>query len=201
MIVEMAGLPGSGKSTIARLLVEADPGVRRHVVAPSRATALRHPFTTLAESVRPSGIGPGTGWPAWPKLWLRWRQQQGRSPAASGLDLLEEGVTHHVWRALFRHPSLERTPWPRLLTLPHPLIILEADRATRMARVAGKSRRGRVNRQLALQGPAGGWERAEALMEAILAAVPADRTVIRVGSSGGLEATLGDVRVVLASLG
>lgn len=200
MIVELAGLPGSGKTTIARRLEEADRQICRQVVTASPRTALRHPAGTALQLIHAGGIGRHRGWPAWARLWLVWCTQCDLSLAAQGVALLEEGVTHRTWRALYRHPGLRRAPWPALLTLPHPLLLLEAPRDLRRARVEAKARRGRVNDALALPGASAAWDAAEALMAEIVSALPAWRVVVRVETSGGVTETMSRVVAEVASL-
>lgn len=201
MIVELAGLPGTGKTTLARQLAATIPGMRCHLPRPGPAAAFRQPHRFLVEALRPAGLRIGAGWPAWPRLWLRATDQVAMPVAAGGTDLLEEGIIHHTWRALFRHSMLERAPWADLLDAPHPVVVLEATRDVRRARLAGKTRRGRVNRELLADGDGQAWERGEHLFQAILAALPPSRVVIRVDTGGPMQAAVARVAAAVAAAG
>lgn len=200
--VEFTGLPGSGKSTIVHRLA-ADMGVRSRVVAPSWSSCLaHHPLRTIRELGRWGGMGRGSGWPVWAGLWARSMAQDALAGQREPVELLEEGVTHRLWRAIFLHPALEAAPWQALPIVPrHPLIVLDLDRATRFHRIKSKTGMGRVNRQLADAGPESAlWDRAERLFERIVREAAAHRKVVRVSTEGSEEQAVLRVRRVLAEL-
>lgn len=195
MIVELAGLPGSGKSTIARRMADEGTAVHRHVVAPYWLGLLSRPLRAVSEAATWRGVGRATGWPAWPVLWLRALGQHTIRDRPGVLHLLEEGITHHLWRACFLHPALENAPWARLLEQPHPLFVLELDSPARLARLTGKRGKGKVNRMLAESGTSGeAWRRGEELFERILEEAGRHRKVVRISTKGTVEAATVRVR-------
>lgn len=195
MIVELAGLPGSGKSTIARRYTEHDAGVHSAVLAPHWIGILHHPLPALREALRWQGLRLASGWPAWPRLWLRALGQRTLRDRPGVLQLLEEGITHHIWRTCFLHPSLSGGPWPSLVAQPHPLIVLEIPAAMRLNRLTGKRAKGKVNRALAASGIDGeAWQRGDRLFEQILAEAERTRPVVRVSTDGNVREAIERVR-------
>ncbi len=192
MIIELAGLPGSGKSTIVRELQRGDPSFHSLVVRPAFGALLPN----RAGGVNAwAALQPGPAWPAWASLCARHAAQSSLDPGARDTLLLEEGIVHHVWRSRFLHPGLDRRPWGALLESPAPLIVLVASQAVRHQRVSGKAHGGPVNRQLATAAPGDAtWQRAERLMEEVLAAARGFRTVVTVNTEGELGNALGRVR-------
>jgi len=202
VIAELAGLPGSGKTTIAKRLVLAHPGLQSVVVLPTLLTALAHPAAVarrLAGMGLPSAGGAVAGWVT---LAVRAARQDRLVARAGGSLLIEEGVVHHAWRELLRHDALGRVRWPTLLASAVPLVVLAAPAGTRHARIQGKRSGGPVNRRLAAEGPGGAyWRRAEELFEEVRAAALAQRPVLQVDTSGTLEQAVQRVAELLGRLG
>lgn len=190
MIIEFVGLPGSGKSSIVRLIAARNPDIRTVIVTKARWTdVVRRPLATARHLA------------AWGSLWWEWSEKQAlvsllrrrirqdsfvEDPGS--LVILEEGMTYHVWRDTVMFPALRDEPWEPLIRGEHPLIALGADDGTLHARIKGKARRGRVNEYLAslsISGPA--WRRAADLYEDILAEAARHRPLLRIDTSGGLE--------------
>jgi hypothetical protein len=201
MIVELAGLPGSGKTTVAKRLVESTPSIRRAFAVVSLPPVLSHPGQVRA-LLRWGGLLPGAEWPSWVRLCLR-RLAEDRFVSEVGTTLLvEEGAVHHTWRSLYRHPGLSRRPWEQLVETGPPLVVLRVSRALRHERVQGKRRRGPTNRDLAAGQPdEATWGRAERLMDQVMAAAKRDRRVVEIPADGDLEAVLGQVKEAIAALG
>lgn len=202
MIVELAGLPGSGKSTIARLLSEQEVGITSHLLAPHWMGVMHHPIPTLREALRWEGLRLASGWPAWPRLWLRALGQRTLRHRPGVTQILEEGITHHLWRSCFLHPTLVKGPWPALLDQPHPLLVLEVAPAARLKRLGLKRAKGKVNRTLAESGADGEpWRRGDELFEQILATAAMTRKVVRVSTGGHVREAAERVREAMDGLG
>jgi len=197
VIIELAGLPGSGKSTIVARLIGATGSLRSTVVKPRVAAFLGNPLRLG------SGLMPGASWPAWLSLCARRAAQDDLAdPGRAAVLILEEGIVHHVWRSRFLHRGIDRRPWATLLDSPAPLVVLVASRAVRHARVAGKRSGGAVNQQLALGDPGDAtWLRADAVMEEVLQAAATVRRVVTVHTEGGLEEAVGRVGEAVRSAG
>lgn len=197
MIVELAGLPGTGKTTIARSLDADDPTIRRCSVRPSWLVAVRHPCHAAR-------TGHSAGWwrsAAWRAAWLHAIRQRGLRDRRDAVLLLEEGVAHQVWRQLFLHPPLEAAPWAQLLTSPHLLLVLETDDLLRFHRLGGKSGKGPVNHRLLAAGIGGAdWLRAKRLWETVLAEAERRRPVLRVRTVGRTDEAVMRVREAITAI-
>jgi hypothetical protein len=199
MVVELAGLPGSGKTTIARHLATGDGRVRPLVLKPSLDPLLRQPGMTL-RAIRWGLLRPSLAWPAWAKLCLL-REGSDPQPVPGTILLLEEGIVHHTWRTLYRYPAARACPWARLLEAGPPLVVLRACRATRHARLPGKRVAGDTNRRLAAgQADEATWGTAERLFDEVVAAAARQRRVVDVSTEGGIGEAARRVSDVLATL-
>lgn len=200
MIVELAGLPGSGKTTVAKRLPETASSIRRAVAVVSVAPLLSHPGQ-VRDLLRWGALRPGAEWPTWVRLCLR-RLAEDRLVAEPGTTMLvEEGAVHHAWRSLYRHPGLSRRPWERLVETGPPLVVLRVSRALRHERVQGKRRRGPTNRDLAGGQPdEATWGRAERLMDQVVAAAGRGRRVVEVSGDGDLDGVIRQVEATIAEL-
>jgi RecA/RadA recombinase len=186
-VVELAGLPGSGKTTLAAELAEREAGIMRRVMRPTLAPLLRHPGVTFG-AVRWGLLHPGAAWPMWAKLTLlRVESDRLNSPPGATL-LLEEGLFHHCWRTLYRYPAARRTPWPRLIETGPPLVVLRAERATRHRRLPWKRVGGDTNRRLAAGQPDDAtWGEAERLFDELVRVAERGRSVIAVSTDDTIE--------------
>jgi hypothetical protein len=200
-LIELAGLPGSGKTSIARQLATDDGRLRSVVLKPSLDPLFRQPWTTL-RAIRWGLLRPSLAWAAWAKLCLlRERAEQLAASPATSL-IFEEGPVHHTWRTLFRYPPTRACPWEKLVETGPPLIVLRTSRETRHGRLPGKRVAGDTNRRLAAGRPdASTWGTAERLFEAVLSAAAPRRTLLEVSTEGDLEGTVQLVKAAVASLG
>lgn len=203
MIVEIAGFPGSGKTSIVRRIVDDSTAIDSVVVPePDLWSLARHPG--VAAKVLPlwwrlrKGSADGAGLRR--LLARRAAQEAVRAPRGS-MVILEEGITHHVWRDLMLAPGLRDTPWPCLLDAPYPLVALDAEDRTLHQRIAGKTKAtGVVNASLAslsVDGPE--WQRARMLYDGVITHASRSRSVLRVCSDGDLEQTVARVRLAIAA--
>jgi hypothetical protein len=200
-IVEFVGLPGSGKSSAARQISAIDPKWVSVVVRKTRPQDVAKRPLAVARQL--------ANWNHLRVQWsdkkafftlLRFRIDHDRAIAeVPPMLLLEEGITHHVWRELYVSPTLRTQPWGPLLEGVHPLIALEADQETLRGRILGKLKRGSVNERLAAATPGGqDWQRAQDLYEEILVRAKRFRPVIRVDTSGSLVGSVNQIRDVIA---
>jgi hypothetical protein len=201
VIVEVAGLPGCGKTTIARRLADTDTDIARTVVEPSLVAMLRQPWSSTRAMVARHGLQPGQAWRAWFSLCARRTTQDLLRDPGNSILLLEEGITHHTWRSLLLHPALDRRPWRPLVAARVPLVVLEAVPATRHGRVRAKTHGGLVNRRLAAGSPGDAtWRLVEELWEKVLAEAVRGRRVVRVRTEGDLEQAARRTREALDAL-
>ena len=207
MVVEIAGLPGSGKSTLVRLLRKRHPEIRLPEPVLQR-DLMRHPVVGLGATGR-YAAGRIAG------LSNRASIDLGRSIAALKIrgdsrTVFEEGPVHFIWRELFLDPALSSRNWQFSVRQTHPLIVLQVDRQERIRRVAGKpgvaaARRrrgvppGRINRLLDRNPDQ--WARGEELFEAVLSASSPRRMVRFVDASGTIEESLVGLEAALADCG
>ena len=120
---------------------------------------------------------------------------------AGRVHLLEEGITHYLWRAMFLHPSLTEAPWAALLVQPHLLVVLEVEPEIRLSRLIGKRNKGKVNRALAASGIDGEvWQRGDELFERLLAEAEKSRRVVRVSTGGNVDEAMERVWVATDEL-
>jgi thymidylate kinase len=172
-VVELCGLPGAGKSTLAASLAEAlaTAGVEVTVLdlpisarAPAAVRAarrLRHAATTIVrrpvDSVRAAqwfgALGQSSSDTA--SAYVQWLALQRIVHAArrdAGVQLLEEGTVQTLWTALLRAPRRPSTAmaWRRLPPSARSDLVLHVDvpLPTASARLAGRDSRHSRTQQL-----------------------------------------------------
>ncbi len=123
-LVELLGLPGSGKSSLADAVTAAVPGVRRPELAVASGVAAPVRLThKLAASATVTATAPALSAGLWldlwrtspsradaPSRWVQWQQTQALVRAArrrGGPHLLDEGVLQCLWSIGLRG-NLER---------------------------------------------------------------------------------------------
>ncbi len=197
-VVELAGLPGTGKSTLTAGLLAEGEGLGSVIVEPAERNLLhRHPG--VAARALTSKVAERS-WQtqhraAYRRLARRSLGQDLVVRDATGFLLIEEGIIHRIWGERFLDPSLAVEPWQRLLRPGPPIVVLEASAACRWDRVTSKPPPGRVNRALSQHAADSDlWARSAATYEEVVAAAGTVRTVIRVDTSGTPEAALERLR-------
>jgi hypothetical protein len=200
VFVELAGLPGSGKSSTVRHLTEEhatawNAGLQKL----GRRDALQHPFAITKQIMR------------WRSLSMQWSDKRAVlrvlrrrisqdlvSGKASSLVLFEEGITQYIWRTLFLTPDLTSEPWAPFLDVTYPLVALEADPALLRSRILAKEKGGPINERLGgLPAGSADWIRAEALFEETLTQASRYRQVVRVDAAGDVSSTADRIREVI----
>jgi hypothetical protein len=202
-VLEFAGLPGCGKSSVVRELVAAVPGAQaaarlkfgprdavEHPIAVARALAPWRPARSSWSDAR-----------AFRDV-VRRRVSQDISASVVARRarylLLEEGITHYVWRRRFLDARFDQEPWEPFLRVPYPLLVLDVDVERLRSRIMTKQARGRINTELeALAPDTLRWRAAVELYERTLEAAASVREVLRIDASDDLAATTRRVRQVL----
>lgn len=202
MIVELAGLPGIGKTTIVRALAESDAARTYQVVRQSLWPLLTTPVVTARSAVR--WLPAAATWPQPRDALMLARRRVNQDTVVAGAHsalVLEEGMIHQVWRGLFLHPDWESAPWQPLVADTIPTVVLTADDATLHRRLGVKAQPGPVSKLLAARGPGSPeWSRARDLYERVLAAALCTRTVVRVQVRDSVDETVRSLQETFASL-
>jgi hypothetical protein len=197
MRFEFAGLPGSGKSTTVRNLTAELPSARNvGLLKLGRREIIHHPVAVARHLVRWRSLA--RDWSDKRALFriLRRRISQDLLEGApSSFLLLEEGITHYIWRQLFLFPHLGAEPWDPFLEVDYPLVVLDADPPLIRSRTLTKGNRGRINDRLAaLATDTAEWTRAESLYEQTIAHASRYRRVLRVDATADPASTVERVR-------
>lgn len=186
MIIELAGLPGAGKSTVSRLAA-ASLGARS--AKPSRSgltrQSVRHPIVAARHLV--PLLPHVTHWHD--RMELNWllRQRLGQESLAvrNSRLVLEEGIVHATAGTLVEYPNLHDAPWEPLVEGASGIVVaLEVDVATARERLKQKTTSGAMRNRL-LAEPADGetWEHLTSTYERVLSQVSQVRTLHRVDAS------------------
>ncbi|MGH7397925.1 MAG: class I SAM-dependent methyltransferase, partial [Candidatus Rokuibacteriota bacterium] len=202
MIVEFVGFPGSGKTSIVRRIVRSSAAIDSVVVAEADSWELAR-YPVVAARQLPLWWSLRKEWPDGAALWRllsrRAAQEAVRAPSGS-MVILEEGITHHVWRDLMLAPGLRDSPWAPLLSVGHPLVVLDAGDRTLHQRIAGKTETGVVNAGLAslsIDGPE--WQQARTFYDRVITQASQYRRVLRVCTDGDQEEAIARVRFAIAA--
>lgn len=184
-MIELAGLPGSGKSTVAPMaatLAAASALSVPHV--PLMRLAVRHPVRTAVVTGR---LLPAARSRADCRALVR-LAGRGLSQQVVGIRqgaILEQGIVHSVVGALTQHPSLEGAPWHRLLEdIHYPLVVLDLDASSSRDRIERKAARGPMNERLSGSSPDGNlWGRLSTIYELVVATATRYRPVYRIDAT------------------
>lgn len=200
MLVEFAGLPGSGKSTTVRHLT-ADPSTARSVGLRKLGTrgVVQHPLAVTRAVLRwRSAAAQWSDKQALVSVLRRRISQDLLTERAQTPWLLEEGITHYIWRKLFLFPALSAEPWEPFLDVAYPLVALDADTALLHSRILTKGSRGQINERLVGLGVENAdWDRAQDIYEQVLARASQYRPVVRVDATSDPSSTVARVRDVI----
>ncbi len=201
MIVEFVGFPGSGKTSIVRRIVR-NSGVIDRVVVPDADSWELARYPIVAARQLPLWRSLRKEWPdgaALRRLLARRAAQEAVRAQPGSMVILEEGITHHVWRDLMLAPGLRDSPWAPLLGVSHPLVALYAGDRTLHQRIAGKTKPGVVNAHLAsvsIDGPE--WQEARTFYDRVITQASDYRRVLWVCTDGDLDQAVARVRVAIA---
>jgi len=170
---ELWGYPGAGKSTQARLFAE-----RRDIrltKLPSFAHCMfAHPIRVASALIEPAvveGFAKSLGKADVAEARLAsFAVRQSATLCGTRRTIIEEGLTHEIWRILFGNPGVAVSQsWQKFIPFAGPnIIVLEVEPAESLARILSKHNRGRINRELARSqiGDAV-WERAIAAYDTV----------------------------------
>ena len=175
-VIELAGLPGAGKTSIARLTSQR-----------SKNVDLRVPSSRFSHLVGLHPVRFARGLTKWLTLRRQWSNKRalarlvrrrfrydsvGWTRKSSSCLLLEEGLVHSIWRELFRDPSLKLEPWQELLEgYELAVVVIELPSHVAAGRIASKRQRGPINEQL-VRADADQWVLAVDLYNLVLQQVP-----------------------------
>jgi predicted kinase len=195
-VVELCGLPGTGKSTLAGSVREtltsrgvpctivdgpvsaAAPRHRRiaRKAAHGAVQAVGHPLRTAAASrwAMASGQESTRDAVAWVAQWLAVHDVLARARTTSGVNLVEEGVVQSLWTLALR---ARRDPVRQLLDHTPPavrgdlLVVVEAPVDVVTERLAARSSRHSRTQSLSAGAQADELRRGELLLDRLIASV------------------------------
>ena len=201
VLIEFAGLPGSGKSTLVSRISKSI-GVPAEILDPAGSRELLRRPLSVGRMARQSPLllWAGRNRRTALNLALSATRKDWHESAPEPL-LLEEGLAHHVWRALFAKPDLMRARWQSLLQRSHPLVVLETDRETQHQRIRSKRSPGRINQILLESGPAGSeWAWAVESFQEVLRVARQMGPTLTVDTSGQEDEAVDRVLSLVMSL-
>jgi thymidylate kinase len=222
--VELCGLPGSGKTTLAAALerelarrghrctiadraVSADTGlptrVRRRAAAALRQTS-RHPRATAAAAAAVVGSGQSRrrDTVAYLAQWLAVRDLVTVAHRTQGIYVFEEGIVQRLWTLGLRGSTdVSDRLWQRLEPAMRTDLVVAVDVAAAVAldRLAGRGSRHSRTQRLGLSLQAAELERGTQLLEALLTRSPVPVVRVRGDKAHG-EAVSALCDTVLARL-
>lgn len=187
MVVELAGLPGVGKTTTARAIAEVLGAQYRRVHTATPRDVVRHPVLSLS-SVATLSPRLGHRGAARPKLRLMRQHVAQRALAAESRQpglVLCDGMVHRIAGYWHRDElAFERRSFAQALDTAGVVFFLDAEPTHIRSRIGSKQTLGPVNEKLAAEELSGEfWTRMIEVYEEALRSAACYRTVIRVDAS------------------